>query len=174
MIGLSAGVSRAEPPLAGRRAAADAPSGVSADARVDAEVEARTELVRVGDSLIDAPRITPRPSLSARVKGNLTLMTGQLGLHVSNLTADLVRFNFDFARKFGQFKVGGGASDSFLFRIDGDVEVHGSVARITSRLDLGIGGERLTIDLPDMDLATQTVAGERAVELRLPVFEGRF
>lgn len=123
--------------------------------------------------LLDRPAVPKKKSLSAQVKRNLTLLGDELGLHVSALTADLVRFRFDFARKFGQFRIGGG-TDSFLFRVDGDVEVHGSVARVRSRLDLGLGGERVTLDLPEVDLATQSVAGERAYELRLPVFEGRF
>jgi hypothetical protein len=135
-------------------------------------IVASSSLARAEERL-EVPEVPRKPSLKVQVTRNLTLLGDELGFHLSTLTADLVRFRFDFEKKYGRFKVGGGG-DSFLFQLDGDVEVHGSVARIRSRLDLGLGGERLSLDLPEMDLATQTVAGERAVELRLPIFEGRF
>jgi hypothetical protein len=129
---------------------------------------------REEDALLLTPAIPKRRSLGGRVVDNLTLIGDGLGLHVSALTADLVRFDFDFAKKHGRFKVGGGTGDSFLLRVDGDVRVHGSVARITSRVDLGLAGEQFSFQLPDVDLATQSVQGERAVELRLPLLEGKF
>jgi hypothetical protein len=126
------------------------------------------------DSLLVAPLIPKRRSLSGRVVDNLTVLGDELGLHLSALTADLVRFDFDFAQKHGRFKLGGGTGETLLLRVDGDVQVQGSVARIKSRVDLGLAGEQLSFQLPDLDLATQSVQGERAVELRLPLVEGKF
>jgi hypothetical protein len=125
-------------------------------------------------SLVEAAVIPKRSSLGQRVLKNMSLLGDELGLHVSALTGDLVRLQFDFTRKQGHFGLGGGRGDALLFRVDGDVVVRGAVARITSRVDLGLGGQRLSLDLPDVDFVTQTVAGERAYELRLPLFEGRF
>lgn len=126
------------------------------------------------DRLLEAPTIARRPGMGARLLEGMTLLGDELDLHLSTLTGDMVRLKFDFARKQGKFKVGGGDRELLLFKVDGDVEVHGSIARVRSRIDLGLGGEALHLELPEFELATQTVAGERAVELRLPVFEGRF
>jgi hypothetical protein len=125
------------------------------------------------DVLEDAPEVPRGTSMSARVTRNLTLMGDEVGLHLSALTGDLVRVKFDFASREGRFRIGGGG-ETFLLRLDGDVEVHGTTARIRSTIDLGVGGERLTVALPDVDFATQTMFGDRAYELRIPLLEGTF
>lgn len=128
----------------------------------------------------DPPLTTPLEvpagrSLSTRIAERMNVLGDELGTHLSTVTADLVRLEFDFVRREGRFRLGGGDGDSVKLQLDGDVEVNAAgTARVHSRLGLGLAGGSLSLPLPPVDLVTRTVAGERVYELRLPVFEGHF
>jgi hypothetical protein len=125
------------------------------------------------DHLTTIETLAPRPSLSARLVKKMTLLGDELDLRLGALTADLVRLHFDFASKTGNFHLGG-VGDAFGLKLDGDVEVHHGITRIRARVDLGLGGERWVVDLPDVEMVPRGVDGAKGTELRLPVFEGRF
>ncbi len=113
-------------------------------------------------------------SLSLRVKANLNDYSDEFTLSLRKMTSGLVAMKFDFVGQSARLGLGGGDPNAFRLRLESDVLVTGSQARVQSRLDLAVAGYRLAIDVPVFDVKTESVAGARAVELRLPVFEGRF
>jgi hypothetical protein len=138
----------------------------------------RAEIVPAGldlgvDLQLQIKTRTKKPSLGRRVKTQLTLWSNELGAHLNVLTLDLVDLRFDVARRHAAVRLGG-LSPRLGFLVDGDIVVRRGVARVQTRLTLGLEGKTLELDLPAFELASQNVQGERSVEVRLPVFEGTF
>ena len=60
------------------------------------------------------------------------------------------------------------------FRIAGDVHFTQGVARAKIRLDIGVAGRVLHLDLPDVEMAPAEYHGDRGVEIRVPLFKREF
>lgn len=126
------------------------------------------------DKLVESPTIGPRLKLSARVKANLNQYSNEAAFQLSTMTAGMLDMRFDLHKKRARLNLGGGDPDSFRLHIDSDVLIGKGRARIQARLELAIAGHSLAIDVPDLDLDTESVSGERAVMLSLPLVEGKF
>ena len=127
--------------------------------------------LRLDEELVPSTRV--RPSLGKRLQAKMTLWTNELGAHLNVLTGDMVDMRFDVLEKRGWLRVGT-VSSRGGFAFSGRVRVRGSVARIRPRLTLALRDSSLELELPPVEIATQNVQGERSVEVRLPIFEGRF
>jgi hypothetical protein len=121
--------------------------------------------------LVPMPRV--RPSLGKQLQQKMTLWTNELGAHLNLLTGDMLDMRFDVTSKRGWLRVGA-LSSRGGFVMSGRVKVRGTVARIKPRLTLALRSSSLELELPAIEVATQNVQGERSVELRVPIFEGRF
>lgn len=114
-----------------------------------------------------------RPSLGKQLQNKMTLWTNELGAHLNLLSGDMLDMRFDVRHKRGWLRVGA-LSSRGGFVINGRVKVRGSVARIRPKLTLALRDSSFELQLPPIEIATQSVRGERSVEVRLPIFEGTF
>lgn len=126
------------------------------------------------DRLFESPTLGPRLKLSARVKANLNQYSNEAAFQLSEMTLGMLDMRFDLKRKGAHLNLGGGDPESFRLRIDSNVLIGKGRARIQARLDLAIAGHRWAVEVPDLDLDTENVSGERAVMLSLPLIEGKF
>jgi hypothetical protein len=101
------------------------------------------------------------------------LWTSEIGQAVGDLTFDLVELSFDVRKGVTRLSLGGGGDD-FTLRIDGDIRMQNGWARVRAHCDLRLAGSRLRFALPDFDVTSHTIYGERAVVVRVPIFEGKF
>ncbi len=125
------------------------------------------------DKLTELPEPVARVSLKDRVTKNLTLMSNEMGLHMKNLTGDMVDMTFDVKARKARLKLNAG-SESLSLNLDSKVVMHGKIARVSTTLDLGLFGDTLSLDLPDFELVPQSWQGQRWVEFRVSIIEGRF
>ncbi len=126
------------------------------------------------DRLLEAPAIGPRVGLSKRIQLNLNEYGNDFGLELGELTLGLVQMRFDIEKRDARLHLGGGNADSFQLQIDSYVMVRRSQARVQARLDLAVAGHGFALELPDFDLSTASVSGERAVAFSIPFLEGSF
>ncbi len=125
------------------------------------------------DKLTELPEPVARVSLKDRVTRNLTLMSNEMGLHVKTLTGEMIDMTFDVRGRKARLKLNAG-SESLLLNLDSKIVMRGKIARVSTTLDLSLFGESLTLDLPDFELVPQSWQGQRWIEFRVPIIEGRF
>lgn len=126
------------------------------------------------DRLTDSPEVGPRVKLSKIVKQNLNEYGNEFGLEIGELTLGLMEMQFDLESKNGHFHLGGGDPDAFRLRIDSHVAYQRKAARVQARLDLSVAGYGFALDLPEFDMKTESVVGQRAVAFSIPFLEGSF
>ena len=153
-----------------------APVAAYADGLGDSQpVEA--PVIEVGfpnSPLLEAPVIGPRFKLSAAVKDNVNDLSNAAAFQISELTAGLLDMRFDLHKKRARLHLGGGDSESFRLHVNSDVLIGKGRARVAARIDLAIAGHSFELEVPEFDVDTESVTGERAVLVSLPVLEGKF
>ena len=125
----------------------------------------------------EADGLPPPPielSMSYQLKERLTLYSGELGQHLNALSFNLVDFDFNAHTRRAKLRLGGELGTQLSLRIDGDVRFQHGLARVATRVELGVVGRQFRLELPDFEMVPRTWAGERWVEVRLPLLEGRF
>jgi hypothetical protein len=96
----------------------------------------------------------------------------QLGLRT--MTFDLLDLRLEVRRGHAKLRLGGEISDAVELRLDGHVAWRDGGARFSTRLAVGLGGEKLSVKIPDFYLAPCNVNGVSGLELRVPVLEGKW
>jgi|GEM_PF-6703827 len=120
---------------------------------------------------IDVPRM---PSTRDYVMDGLTIMSDAFAHQVNALSFDLVKMKFDPRSKKGFLKFHGELNPELYLAIYSDVQLVGRVTRLKSQLFVGILGQDLHIELPEIDLVPRSDLGRQYVELRLPLIYRRF
>lgn len=125
------------------------------------------------DRLTEVPDTGPTLSLGRTLTKNLTLMSNEVGLHLRNLSGDLIDMQLDVDAKAGKLNLGGGDSQLGL-KINSDLEFRGKIVRVRAKVDLGIAGNAFTLELPDFEVTPDVIDGKTTMQLRLPILEGTF
>lgn len=117
-----------------------------------------------------------RLTLSQQITDQLTELGNTVGHHVNTLSNDAIALGFDGRRRRAKVRLGlEDTPDSYLtFKIAGDVHFTHGVARVAARLDIGVAGYVLHLELPDVEMAPASYRGERGVEIRIPLFKRSF
>ncbi len=131
-------------------------------------------MLRAPQHMLEKPTLAPKLKLSVAVKANLNQYSNQAAMQLGQMTMGILDMRFDLQNKRARVHFGGGNADSFRLHMDSNVLIGKGRARIQARVDLAIAGIRWQIDVPDVDLDTESVSGERAVMLTLPFVEGNF
>ncbi len=124
--------------------------------------------------LLVHPEIGPRLKLSVAIKTNLNQYSNLAAFQLGEMTLGMVDMRFDLQKKRGRVNLGGGDPNVFRLHIDSNVILGKGRARVQAKVDLAIAGMRWQVDIPDVDLDSESVSGERAVTLTLPLIEGNF
>lgn len=117
-----------------------------------------------------------RLTLSQQITDQLTELGNTVGHHVNTLSNDAIALGFDGRRRRAKVRLGlEDTPDRYLtFKLAGDVHFTHGVARVAARLDIGIAGHVLHLELPDIEMAPASYRGERGVEIRVPLFRRTF
>ena len=117
---------------------------------------------------------TRQLTLSQQLTDSLTELGNTLGYHLDLLSNDMLALRFDGRHKRARVKFGVIDSDYVTFKFDSVVHFTAGMARIQARLDVGIAGHVMHVDLPDMEMLPAEYHGERGVELRVPLYQHYF
>lgn len=117
-----------------------------------------------------------RLTLSQQIQDQLTELGNTLGHHVNALSNDSIAFGFDGRRRRATVRLGlEDSPDSYVtFKIAGDVHFTEGVARARVRVDVGVAGHVVHIEVPDFEMAPTEYHGERGVEIRVPLYKRVF
>src|SRR5690242_11084431 len=113
-------------------------------------------------------------TLSQQITDQLTLLGNTLGYHLDVLSKETLSLRFDGRRRRAYVRLGAGDAQYLTFRLASDVHFTQGLARVTTRVDLGIAGRALHIELPDVEMTPTEFHGERGVVVRLPLFRRSF
>lgn len=123
---------------------------------------------------LSAPRIPKSISLGDKLEAKATLWSNVAARHLSALSFDLVKLHFDVRHQRARFRLGGGHDGKLALHIAGHVVMHGSTARVAARIAFGVAGHRYAVNLPEVDLVPRSEAGNRYVELLVPLVRRSF
>ena len=110
---------------------------------------------------------------------HLSELGNKLGYHIDMLSSDMVALRVDGRRQRAYVRVGnasglGRGSKYLTFGFASDVLFTEGLARVATRIDLGIGGRTVHFELPEVEMVPAEYRGDRGVEVRLPLFRRRF
>ena len=112
--------------------------------------------------------------LSEQITDQLTELGNFMGEHMNALSHDVLAMTFDGRRRRAFVRVGGGDARFLEFKFASDVRFYDGRAQINSRIDLTIAGNKLQLELPEMEMVPASYRGERGVEIRVPLFKRNF
>lgn len=126
------------------------------------------------DRLFDEPNLGPRVTLSQQMLDKMNLWSAELGYRLNRLSLETVQWNFDARKRRARIGFDSGHSHRLSLQLDSDIIFKGGYARIKTRINLGIVGANVDVDLPAVDLIPRSYDGQRYVEVRLPLLRGTF
>src|SRR5262249_1727671 len=115
-----------------------------------------------------------RLKLSQQITDHLTELGNFIGTQMNVLSDDMLGLTFDGRRSRARLRFGTGEGHYLRFTVDSDWHFTQGKARVAAKLALGIGDHQWHVELPDMEMLPASYAGERGVEIRLPLFERRW
>ncbi len=113
-------------------------------------------------------------TMAQQLTDSLTELGNTLGYHLDQLSNDMLALQFDGRQRRARVKFGMIDSDYATFKFDSVVHFRDGMAMIQARLDVGIGGHLVHLDLPDMEMLPTEYHGERGVQLRVPLYQRYF
>jgi hypothetical protein len=113
-------------------------------------------------------------TLSEQITDQLTELGNFVGEHMNVLSHDMFAMTFDGRRRRAFFSVGGGDARFLEFKLASDVQFFDGRAQINAKIDLSIAGNKLELELPEMEMVPASYRGERGVEVRVPLFRRTF
>ena len=123
------------------------------------------------DAVTEAPAIPGKASLSRTVQANLSLMSGELNLHLSRLSMQMIDLNFDVNGRRARFRLGSD-TQAYGLKLDSDIKFQGGYARVRTTISLKVAGERYSYTLPEIDYVPSSLDGDYMI--RWPIFKGTF
>jgi hypothetical protein len=112
--------------------------------------------------------------LSEQITDQLTELGNFMGEHMNALSHDVLAMTFDGRRRRAFVRIGGGDARFLEFTLASDVRFYDGRAQINSRIDLTIAGNKMQLELPEMEMVPASYRGERGVEVRVPLFRRNF
>ena len=113
-------------------------------------------------------------TLSEQITDQLTELGNFMGEHMNVLSHDMLSMTFDGRHRRAFVRVGGGDARYLEFTLASDVRFFDGKASINTRIDLTIAGNKMQLELPEMEMVPASYRGERGVEVRVPLFRRNF
>jgi hypothetical protein len=141
-------------------------------------IAATTHAARADERLEDRwPAVPPSHQLKLddRIADRISELGNQAMGHVDLLSHGLIRLHFDARGGRAWFGVGGGNARYLAFRLDTDwFFAADGVAHVHARVDLGIAGHRMHLELPQMDVSGDSYHNAQLVQVNVPLLSRHF
>lgn len=122
----------------------------------------------------DELKFSPSLELSYRILTSVNDYSNDAALRVSEMTLGLIDMKFDVHEKKAHLKLGGGDPEEFRLCMNSKIILGEGKARVRSQLDLAVVGYRMLVEIPDLDLDSESVSGQRAYTLSVPLLKQHF
>ena len=156
-------------------------AGLTASARADVSAPSTPSTLAPPSADPDAldkhwPDVPPdhQLSLEDQITDHLSEIGNQIGAHMNVLSDDLMALKVDGRHNRARLRIGGGDAHFLNFKIDSDWLFADGKAHVKARLDLGVAGHQVKLELPDMDLSHDNWHGQDLVQVNVSVLERRF
>ena len=113
-------------------------------------------------------------SLEDQITDRLTQLGNELGRHLDLLSHDMFQLTVDGRHRHAHIRVGGGNPGVLAFRVDGEVQFDDINAHVHARIDLGLHGHSVSLELPAFEMSPAEYRGDYGVEVKLPLFVRKF
>jgi hypothetical protein len=115
-------------------------------------------------------------TLEERITDHLTELGNTVGQHINTLSYGNVGMSFDGRRRKAHMRVGTSSVNEryLVLNIEADMHFTQGVGQVAARVELGIAGHTIALELPDFDVAPTEYHGDRGVEIRIPLFKRTF
>ncbi len=113
-------------------------------------------------------------TLEERITDHLTEIGNLLGARVNHLSDHLLSLRVDGRRNRARLAFGGGNAHYLEFKVDSDWLFADGKAHVQAKLELGLLGHKMSVELPDMDLSRDSYAGQDMVTVNVSVLQRRF
>jgi hypothetical protein len=110
-----------------------------------------------------------------KVADRLSELGNDFGHHVDVLSHDLVAMHFDARAGRARLRVGGGDVRYLQFRVDSHwFFAPDGLAHVNTRIDLGLAGHALHLQLPEMLVSTDSYHNLQLVQVNVPLLSRHF
>lgn len=111
-------------------------------------------------------------SVDDRMVDNLSDWTNRvMGAHLDKMSHDLVALHVDMRAGRARLRFGMGDGRLLKFKFDSDWHFVDGKARMTAKLDLGVSGHMLHVDVPAVDVSTDSYRGQDLVQVNVPLLQ---
>ena len=108
------------------------------------------------------------------ITDHLSELGNKLGKHMTLLSDQMFGLHVDGRGQRARLRLGTGTGHYLAFKLDSDWYFSDGKARISARVQLGLAGHELALQLPAMEMQPTSYHGEDGVMLELPLFERRW
>jgi hypothetical protein len=108
------------------------------------------------------------------ITDHLSELGNQLGKRMTLLSDSMIGLHVDGRGQRAKLRFGTGTGHYLAFKLDSDWYFSDGKARISARVQLGLAGHELALQLPAMEMEPTSYHGEDGVMLKLPLFERRW
>ena len=112
--------------------------------------------------------------LEDQIVDRLSDIGNHVGDHLDVLSHDCIGLHVDGRGQRARLRFGGGDAHYLSLHIDSNWHFIDGKARVQARLQLGLAGHVLDVQLPDFDLSTDSYHGAQMVDVNVPLFERKF
>jgi hypothetical protein len=160
-------------------ARADEHTVLLADARVTQLAVAPSLLAHLDDPDLLERRWPALPNDRAEseedvITDHLSALGNVLGKHMTLLSDQMFGLHVDGRAQRAKLRLGTGTGHYLAFKLDSDWYFSDGKARISARVQLGLAGHEVALQLPAMEMEPTSYHGEDGVMLKLPLFERRW
>jgi len=113
-------------------------------------------------------------SLEDQITDRLTQLGNELGRHLDLLSHDMFQLTVDGRHRHAHLRVGGGNPGVLAFQVDSEIQFDDINAHVHARIDLGLHGHSVSLELPTFEMSPTEYHGDYGVELKLPLFVRKF
>ena len=108
------------------------------------------------------------------ITDHLSDLGNTLGNKMTALSDQMIGLHVDGRGQRARMRVGTGTGHYLAFKLDTDWYFSDGKARINAKVQLGLAGHELALQLPAMEMEPTNYHGEDGVMLKLPLFERRW
>ena len=105
------------------------------------------------------------------ITDHLSELGNRLGKQMTFMSDQMIGLHVDGRGQRARLRVGTGTGHYLAFKIDSDWLFSDGKARINARVQLGLAGHELSLQLPAMEMEPTSYHGDDGVMLKLPLFE---
>lgn len=108
------------------------------------------------------------------ITDHLSELGNTLGQGMTHLSDQMIGLRVDGRGQRARLRFGTGTGHYLAFKLDSDWYFSDGKARINAKVELGINGHDISVQLPAMEMEQTDYHGDGGVLLRLPLFERRW